>query len=82
MFEQEGVVLQVFIRQVVLDLGDQLLDELRVWGLPALLLQLASAGPGAAVCVSGKNTCITVSTESLVQLHNPQLPTLQLLHFH
>lgn len=55
-------MLQVLIRQVVLDLSHQLLDELRVRRLPALLLQLPSAGPGAAVC--GKTTCIVVSRDS------------------
>lgn len=49
-FEQEGIVLQVFIGQVVLNLGDQLLHELGVGGLPALLLQLSTAGPRATVC--------------------------------
>lgn len=67
-FEQEGVVLQVFIGQVVLDLGDQLLDELRIRRLPALLLQLPAAGPGAAVCVCvcGETTCVR-SAETLLQ---------------
>lgn len=49
-FEQEGIVLQVFIRQVVLYLGDQFLDEFRVRGLPALLLEFSSAGSCSAVC--------------------------------
>lgn len=53
---------QVFVRQVVLDLGDQLLDEFGVGGLPALLLQLPSAGPRAAVC--RERTTDTISTVS------------------
>lgn len=40
--EQEGVVLQVLIRQVVLNLSYELLGQFRVWGLPALLLQLST----------------------------------------
>lgn len=64
--EQEGVVLEVFIGQVVLDLGDQLLDELRIWGLPALLLQFTSTGPRTAVCVCvrGTTTCIVFNADS------------------
>ncbi len=67
MFEQEGIVLQVLIGQVVLDLSDQLLDELWIWGLPALLLQLPSTGPGTAVC--GKTTCIMFSRDSSLVHH-------------
>lgn len=63
-FEQEGVVLQVFIGQVVLDLGHQLLDELWIRRLPALLLQLPAAGPGAAVCVGKTTTCVRSSRDS------------------
>ena len=52
-FEQEGVVLQVVVRQVVLYLGHQLLDQLLVRGLPAVLLQLpaARARPAGCACV-------------------------------
>lgn len=85
MFEQEGVVLQVFIGQVVLDLSDQLLDELWIWGLPALLLQLPSTGPGTAVC--GENNMHhgqrrLFSSASLKQqsVSYPKLQKRQLLH--
>ena len=52
-FEQEGVMLQVVVRQVVLNLGHQLLDQLLVRGLPAVLLQLPTArarSAGVYVC--------------------------------
>lgn len=63
--EQEGIMLEVFIGQVVLDLGDQLLDEFRIWRLPALLLQFTSTGPCTAVCVCvGGTTCIEINTDT------------------
>lgn len=65
--EEEGVVLQVFVRQVEFDLSDQFLDELRIWGLPALLLQLSSTGACTTVC--GKRTLITVRRDLLKNLN-------------
>lgn len=56
MFKQECIVLQVLVRQVVLNLSHQFLDELWIWGLPALLLHLPSTGACTAVC--GKTTWI------------------------
>lgn len=46
--QQKSVVLQVLVRQVELNLSHQLLNELWVWRLPALVLQLAAAGPSTA----------------------------------
>jgi len=62
--EQEGVVLQVVVGEVVLDLSDQLLGELLIRGLPALLLQLPSTGAGAgtAVCVGGQKASWSAET--------------------
>lgn len=85
-FEQEGVVLQVFIGQVVLDLGHQLLDELWIRRLPALLLQLPAAGPGAAVCVGKTTTCVRSSGDSSrstsLNVSCPELPkTTTVTHF-
>ena len=85
-FEQEGVVLQVFIGQVVLDLGDQLLDELRIRRLPALLLQLPAAGPGAAVCVCVERQHAwgqqRLSSSTSLNVSYPKLPkTTTVTHF-
>lgn len=46
--EQEGIVLQVLIGHVVLDLSYELLGQFRVRGLPALLLQLAATRASTA----------------------------------
>lgn len=43
MLEQKGIMLQVLIRQVVLNLSYELLGQFRVWRLPALLLQFSTA---------------------------------------
>lgn len=69
-------MLQVFVGQVVLNLGDQLLDELGIRGLPALLLQLPSTGPGAAVCQEQRRT-----SGSVAQFHLPKRQTVTTFPF-
>lgn len=44
--EQEGVVFQVLVGQVVLDLSYELLGKFSIRGLPALLLQLSTTRAG------------------------------------